>query len=147
MYKRQPVYSANVFRPFGYIDKLLITEFHVPSVLWGIDGDWQVNYIPENEPFYPTDHCGVLRVKNEEKIHPRYLAWALNKAGTSRGFTRSLRASIDRIKKLRIDLPDPKSQKKVVDEVFKLEQQIITAEQALYELESKCQGILESYIN
>lgn len=142
-----PVYSANVFRPFGYIDKLLITEFHVPSVLWGIDGDWQVNYIPENEPFYPTDHCGVLRVKNEEKIHPRYLAWALNKAGTSRGFTRSLRASIDRIKKLRIDLPDPKSQKKVVDEVFKLEQQIITAEQALYELESKRQGILESYIN
>lgn len=46
-----PVYSANVFRPFGYIDKLLITEFHVPSVLWGIDGDWQVNYIPEMNHF------------------------------------------------------------------------------------------------
>lgn len=35
-----PVYSANVKEPFGYIDDLLITDFSVPSILWGIDGDW-----------------------------------------------------------------------------------------------------------
>lgn len=34
-----PVYSANVTAPFGFIDKLLITDFSAPSVLWGIDGD------------------------------------------------------------------------------------------------------------
>jgi hypothetical protein len=38
-----PVYSANVFELFGHINELLITDFSVPSVLWGIDGDWQVN--------------------------------------------------------------------------------------------------------
>jgi hypothetical protein len=58
-----PVYSANVFEPFGSIDKELISDFSVSSVLWGIDGDWLVNYVSENEPFYPTDYCGVLEQK------------------------------------------------------------------------------------
>ena len=31
-----PVYSANVKEPFGYIDDLLITDFSVPSILWGL---------------------------------------------------------------------------------------------------------------
>ena len=57
-----PVYSANVIEPFGYIDELLITDFSVPSVLWGIDGDWMTNYMPENIEFYPTDHCGFIRL-------------------------------------------------------------------------------------
>lgn len=61
-----PVYSANVKEPFGYIDDLLITDFSVPSVLWGIDGDWMTSYMPENEKFYPTDHCGVLRCKTAD---------------------------------------------------------------------------------
>ena len=34
-----PVYSANVFEPFGMINKLLIEDFSQDSVLWGIDGD------------------------------------------------------------------------------------------------------------
>jgi restriction endonuclease S subunit len=34
-----PVFSANVFEPFGLIDTYLITDFSVSSVLWGIDGD------------------------------------------------------------------------------------------------------------
>lgn len=140
-----PVYSANVFSPFGYVDKLLITEFDVPSVLWGIDGDWQVNYMPENRRFYPTDHCGVLRVK-DEKIHPRYLAWALQKAGEARGFSRSLRASIDRVKRLKIDLPDPRSQKEAVTEILELEGQIAAAERTLRELETKRQKVLARYL-
>jgi type I restriction enzyme M protein len=48
-----PVYSANVFEPLGYIDKYLITDFSTPSVLWGIDGDWMVNYIPVNKESPP----------------------------------------------------------------------------------------------
>ena len=35
-----PIYSANVFEEFGRIDKQNITDFSVPSILWGIDGDW-----------------------------------------------------------------------------------------------------------
>jgi type I restriction enzyme M protein len=49
-----PVYSANVFEPFGYIDQYLNTDFSIPSVLWGIDG-WMVNYMPADKPFYPTN--------------------------------------------------------------------------------------------
>lgn len=71
-----PVYSANVMEPFGSIDASLITDFSTPSVLWGIDGDWMVNYMPAGYPFYPTDHCGVLRV-DTGIIHPRYLAFVL----------------------------------------------------------------------
>lgn len=57
-----PVYSANVHNVFGKIDKLLITDFSKPSILWGIDGDWMVNIIKEDVEFYPTDHCGYLRI-------------------------------------------------------------------------------------
>ena len=34
-----PIYSANVFKPFGYTNKELIKDFSTDSVLWGIDGD------------------------------------------------------------------------------------------------------------
>ncbi len=71
-----PVYSANVIEPFGNIDKLLIEDFSKPSVLWGIDGDWMVNHLPKDYPFYPTDHCGVLRVK-DNSINEKYLAFIL----------------------------------------------------------------------
>lgn len=75
-----PVYSANVAAPFGFIDKLLITDFSAPSVLWGIDGDWMTSYLPSDMPFYPTDHCGVLRCKTSE-VNPRYLAHLLEVEG------------------------------------------------------------------
>ena len=41
-------------------------DYSRPSVIWGIDGDWMVNIIPAGVPFYPTDHCGVLRIKTEK---------------------------------------------------------------------------------
>ena len=91
-----PVYSANVAAPVGFIDKLLITDFSAPSVLWGIDGDWMTSYLPSDMPFYPTDHCGVLRCKNSE-VNPRYLAHILEVEGRKMGFSRSYRASIDRV--------------------------------------------------
>lgn len=46
-----PVYSANVLKPFGYIDKELLKDYESPSVLWGIDGDWLVSFMPANTPF------------------------------------------------------------------------------------------------
>ncbi len=99
-----PVYSANVFEPFGRINERLITDFSIPSILWGVDGDWQVKYLPANQEFYPTDHCGVLRVLTD-KVHPRCLAWVLDNAGKKYGFTRTLRASMQRIGQLIVQLP------------------------------------------
>lgn len=120
---RYPVYSANVFVEFGRINKQNLTDFSKPSILWGIDGDWMVNYIPENQPFYPTDHCGVLRV-NTDEIVPKYMAIALRVEGEYEKFSRSNRASTSRIKKLTIQVPEKEVQQRIVDEISTIEENI-----------------------
>lgn len=99
-----PVFSANVREPFGMINKLLFSDFDIASVLWGIDGDWMVRYMPEDCKFYPTDHCGVLRVKTP-KINPYYAAMAMDIVGQQYGFSRTNRASIDRIEEVKLPIP------------------------------------------
>lgn len=140
-----PVYSANVFEPFGYTDKLLITDFSQPSVIWGIDGDWQVNMIPQNTPFYPTDHCGVMRISSNQ-IHPRYMAWALEKAGRSLNFSRSYRASLDRIESITINIPPQEEQWEAMIEVEGLEQRIQELESSLYGFSLKKRAIVSKYL-
>ena len=71
--------------PFDYMDEFLITDFSVPSILWGIDGDWMTNYIPQDTEFYPMDHCGVLRCKTSE-INPRYMVHILDVEGRKMWF-------------------------------------------------------------
>ncbi len=121
-----PVFSANVFEPFGMIDRLLIKDFSKDSVLWGIDGDWMVNVIPAKQKFYPTDHCGVLRIKGK-KLEEKYVAWVLNKEGKTAGFRREYRASIDRIEGISIKVPSLSDQKKIVEQITALEEQIADA--------------------
>lgn len=140
-----PVYSANVFEPFGYIQKEQISDFSMPSVIWGIDGDWMVNYIPPNKPFYPTDHCGVLRVLNKE-INPRYLTWALYQAGKDIRFSRNHRASIDRIKGVTIKVPSPEIQEKIVAEIEVSEKQINKLELELREIPNKKEAVLKEFL-
>ena len=118
-----PIYSSNVFEEFGRIDKQNITDFSVPSIIWGIDGDWMVNVIPENQPFYPTDHCGVLRVKNED-IVPKYLALALQVEGEFERFSRSNRPSIKRIANLIIQIPSLEEQQCIVDKIDAIDAKI-----------------------
>ena len=125
-----PVYSANVFEPFGRINKQNITDFSKPSILWGIDGDWMVNYIPENQPFYPTDHCGVLRV-NTKEILPKYLALALRIEGEYEKFSRSNRASTQRIKNLTIQVPKKSVQQKIVDEIDAIDRKMREQEETV----------------
>lgn len=140
-----PVYSANVFEPFGYIDELLITDFSLDSVLWGIDGDWLVNFMPKNNQFYPTDHCGVLRCKTEE-VNPRYLAHVLENEGRKMGFSRTYRASIDRIQNISFYVPDINKQNEIVAKVKKVEEKIAEAEQRLEKLQGKTTAILNKYL-
>ena len=130
-----PIYSANVFEEFGKIDKQNITDFSVPSILWGIDGDWMVNIIPANKPFYPTDHCGVLRIKTDDII-PKYMALALQVEGEFERFSRSNRASTQRISNLVIQIPSVADQQKVIDEIEAIDKKI-TDEQAIISEQSE----------
>lgn len=125
-----PVFSANVFEPFGLINKQLLKDYNSPSVLWGIDGDWMVNYIQQNQPFYPTDHCGVIRIKGKD-IHPRYFSWVLEHVGRSIRFSRTYRASTARIKGLSINVPSYKVQEKIVKKIEAIEAQIVKAKKAI----------------
>ena len=136
-----PVYSANVTAPFGFIDKLLITDFSVPSVLWGIDGDWMTSYLPSDMPFYPTDHCGVLRCKTSE-VNPRYLAHILEVEGRKMGFSRSYRASIDRVHGIAFTVPDISIQNNAMSKVADYEMAIKELEGSLEKIASRRSEII-----
>ena len=139
-----PVFSANAFEPFGYINRRLFNDFSVPSVLWGIDGDWMVNYISENIPFYPTDHCGVIRVLNNEEVNARYLALILNKEG--KAFSRSNRASIDQIKSIEIKCPSIKIQRDLASKVENIEKNIKKFQETTKNRNKIKAGIIRKYL-
>lgn len=140
-----PVFSANVVEPFGYIDELLITDFSVPSVLWGIDGDWMTSFVPANKQFYPTDHCGVIRCKTEE-IDPVYLAHVLEREGKNMGFSRSYRASIDRIKGISFSVPSKEKQKDTINRIHAIEMKIKELIGKIEDLSGKITESLNSYL-
>ncbi|WP_230656336.1 restriction endonuclease subunit S [Psychrobacter sp. I-STPA10] len=140
-----PVYSANVYDIFGYINDNLLESFDLPSVLWGIDGDWMTNYIPANQPFYPTDHCGYIRVKTEQ-VNPKYLTWILEKAGEVERFSRHYRASSERIKNLTLAVADITIQNQVIEEVDVLEDEINQAQNVIDTAHDRKQQIIKQYL-
>ena len=140
-----PVYSANVFEPFGMIDKLLIEDFSKPSVLWGIDGDWMVNIVDAGIPFYPTDHCGVLRIKTDD-ILPNYMAYLLEKEGKKVGFSRTYRASIDRIESLSVQAAPIEEQRKAIKEIETYESEIAAAKEVMAACTEKKKMILDKWL-
>lgn len=140
-----PVYSANVLKPFGFIDKELLANYDKESVLWGIDGDWMVGFMPKNTPFYPTDHCGVLSVK-EDKGKAKIVQFALENEGAKFGFSRTLRASIERVEGLKISLPPLNEQEKISSCIEKLETQISHLNSMLLNLETQKTHIIERHL-
>lgn len=68
------------------MNELLIIDFSLLSVLWGIDGDWMTNYISANSEFYPADYCGMLRCKTDA-VNPPYLVHILEKEVQKMGFS------------------------------------------------------------
>lgn len=127
------------------MNELLIEDFSVDSVLWGIDGDWMVSYMPKENPFYPTDHCGVLRVLTDQ-VNPRYMARILEDEGRKMGFSRSYRASIDRVQGISFSVPDIDVQNKAMEEVLHLEKLIKEAEESLKALSEKRTEIVQKYL-
>lgn len=92
-----PVYSANALVPFGYVETSNLTDFSRPSILWGIDGNFDVNFIPAGEPFATTDHCGRLQIV-DESVNPRYVYWHLRATRERYGFDRVFRASLTNVR-------------------------------------------------
>lgn len=116
-----PVYSTNVFSPMGYLDTTQIQDFSLPSILWGIDGNYKFNIIPTGIPFETTDHCGTIRILNPD-IVPEYLLYALHQHRREEGYGRSFRASLANIRRIEIPIPvtddgsfDIKHQQEIAD--------------------------------
>lgn len=143
---RFDIYSANVFEPFGKSEHSVLNDFSQPSVLWGIDGDWMVNFIDKDKLFSPTDHCGVIRVLNENEVLPRYLVYPLQKEGETQRFSRVNRASTERIRSLIIQVPSIEVQKEVVEKLSKIDEEISKAKQYVANASSAKQTILDKYL-
>ena len=143
---RYKVVSANVRDEFGRINHSVLDDFSVPSVLWGIDGDWMVNYVEKDIPFAPTDHCGVIRVLDQIEILPKYLTYPLLKAGEQERFSRANRASTERVRALTITVPDIKIQRDVVAKVFECETKIAEAQLIIDSSAERKQAILDKYL-
>lgn len=129
-----PVISANVNVIFGWIDKTpKVKDFSSDFVLWGLDGDWMTRFMPKDSPFFPTDHCGWIRLKNDAPINMHYLRYVLFDLGVKESYSRTKRPTVDRIRELDISVPDISIQNKIIEEIRPLEEEI---EKAIKEIES-----------
>jgi type I restriction-modification system DNA methylase subunit len=138
-----PVYSANVKQPIALHNQSNIDDFSNNFVIWGIDGDFEYNYIHKNTPFVTTDHCGTIRIL-DDSILPEYLMVQLINAKHIYGFDRGLRASLKNMQNVFIEMPvcdsgifDIKKQNEIIDKykyVSGLRQRIIEYEKQLEEI-------------
>lgn len=92
-----PAYSANALVPFGHVAKSNLDDFTKPSILWGIDGIFDINFVPAGEAFATTDHCGRLQVI-DGAIDPEYVYWHLKATRERYGFDRVFRASLTNVR-------------------------------------------------
>lgn len=83
--------------PFGHVRASNLNDFTKPSILWGIDGNFDINFIPAGEPFATTDHCGRLQIIDDD-IDPNYIYWNLRATRERYGFDRVFRASLTNIR-------------------------------------------------
>lgn len=142
---KYPIYSANVYKPFGYTDDLLFNDFNNIFVLWGIDGDWMTNYILPNNLFYPTDHCGFIKCI-DNSVNMVYFNYAFYIAGKEYGFNRNLRASIDRIERLTVPIPDIEEQNRISNIIINCNIQINKSKLKIEEAKEKQKEIINDII-
>lgn len=140
-----PVISANVNEEFGKINKEIIDDYSLPYILWGIDGDWMVNYLDKGIKFYPTDHCGYLKVM-DENINPLFLAKIIEIEGNKQKFSRSNRASIERVSSIIINLPSIKVQNKIAESIKSLNSYVNEMKSKLHQLDSSKRQVIDKYI-
>lgn len=140
-----PVISANVNEEFGKINKEIIEDYSSPYILWGIDGDWMVNYLDKGIKFYPTDHCGYLKVI-DKNINPLYLAKMVEIEGSKQRFSRSNRASIERVSSMIINLPNIEIQNKIAESINEFNKCIKEMKLKLNQLDLSKREVIDKYI-
>lgn len=128
-----PIYSANVKVPISYHHASNITDFNNNFVIWGIDGDFDFNFIAKETPFVTTDHCGTIRILSDD-ILSEYLMLLLEYKKHEYGFDRGLRASLKNMQQVVIEVPlneqgniDIEKQKEVVEKyqnIYELKEKI-----------------------
>lgn len=99
-----PVFSANTSVPFGKIKESNNSDFDRPSLIWGIDGNFEWGYIPGNTVFANTDHCGRLQI-NDSNILSEFVYYQLRESSSSYGFNRTYRASLTNIGEVSVSIP------------------------------------------
>jgi len=99
-----PVYSANVFEPLGHLKQGNISDFSYDAILWGIDGNFELRYMPAGEVFATTDHCGTIQIL-DKSIVPEYLLYAIIKRKEEVSFNRSFRASLTNMARFSVRIP------------------------------------------
>lgn len=101
-----PVYSANVFKPFGFIEtpNESVSTFEDDYILWGIDGNFEFNTMPKGVEFATTDHCGTIRIL-DNNIVPEYVVYQLELKRHEYGFDRTLRASLKNMRNIVVTIP------------------------------------------
>jgi len=122
-----PVYSANVFEPFGFLSKSNIENFSNDYILWSIDNsNFQFNSIKRGKIFATTDHCGALRILNKN-ILVEYLLFELELQIQILGFDRNLRPSLSNMERVNVKIPidktgnfDVESQKEIIKKYMAL---------------------------
>ncbi len=98
-----PLYSANVTEPFGHLHASNLDSFDHASVLFGIDGDFELATKQPGVEFATTDHCGRIEILNDA-LDAGYCRAAIALA-RAHGFDRTLRPSLQRIRALEIEVP------------------------------------------
>lgn len=101
-----PCISANVHDVFGYVteSRLLGNDWSRPSLVWGVDGSFDWHLIEAGMRFHPTDHCGVLRIR-DPNIDPEYLWHTLRATRERYGFDRTYRAKLKNIVQVEVPVP------------------------------------------
>ncbi|GAB1442170.1 hypothetical protein MASR2M39_10050 [Ignavibacteriales bacterium] len=84
--------------------KNLILPYDNPYVLWGIDGNFDLNFIAKGDIFASTDHCGTIEILND-KISPEYLMISLYLKKYEYGFDRGLRPNLVNVRNIDINIP------------------------------------------
>ena len=101
-----PCISANVHDVFGYVteSEILGNDWSRPSVVWGVDGHFDWHLIGAGTRFHPTDHCGVLRIR-DGNIDAEYLWHTLRATRERYGFDRTFRANLKNIVQVAVPIP------------------------------------------
>lgn len=99
-----PVYSSNVMEPFGFVSHTSFDAYDQPTIIWGIDGNFNFALMNNGYKFSITDHCGAIRILSKD-ISAEYLLYALRQRAVEESFDRSFRASLTNMRQFEIAIP------------------------------------------